>query len=73
GRTLAVLMQRLRAPVASRWASIALRRALMSPLDTPRHANGADFAAERAWLLLRMGEANAARAVVNDVDGDNYT
>ena len=73
GRTLAVLMQRLRAPVASRWASIALRRALMSPLDTPRHVNGADFAAERAWLLLRMGEANAARAVVNDVDGDNYT
>ncbi|WP_249341049.1 MULTISPECIES: hypothetical protein [unclassified Sphingomonas] len=73
GRTLAVLMQRLSAPVASRWASIALRRALMSPLDTPRHIGGADFAAERAWLLLRMGEANAARAVVNDVDADNYT
>ncbi|MEP9357491.1 hypothetical protein [Sphingomonas sp. KR3-1] len=73
GRTLAVLMQRLAAPVASRWVSIALRRALMSPLDTPAHINGADFAAERAWLLLRMGEANAARAVVNDVDGDNYS
>ncbi|WP_342249444.1 hypothetical protein [Sphingomonas sp. OTU376] len=73
GRTLAVLMQRLSAPVASRWASIALRRALMSPLNTPRHINGADFAAERAWLLLRMGEANAARAVINDVDTDNYT
>ncbi|WP_204326361.1 hypothetical protein, partial [Stenotrophomonas maltophilia] len=40
GRTLAVLMQRLSAPVASRWASIALRRALMSPLDTPRHIGG---------------------------------
>lgn len=73
GRVLAALMQRLSAPVASRWVSIALRRALMSPLDTPAHINGADFAAERAWLLLRMGEANAARAVVNDVDGDNYT
>jgi len=73
GRTLSVLMQRLSAPVASRWASIALRRALMSPLDTPKHINGADFAAERAWLLLRMGEANAARAVINDVDTDNYT
>ena len=73
GRTLAVLMQRLSAPVASRWASIALRRALMSPLNTPKHINGADFAAERAWLLLRMGEANAARAVINDVDTDNYT
>lgn len=73
GRVLAALMRRLSAPVASRWASIALRRALMSPVDTPRHVNGADFAAERAWLLLRMGEANAARAVVNDVDVDNYT
>ncbi len=73
GRVLAALMRRLDAPVASRWVSIALRRALMSPLDTPRNVNGADFAAERAWLLLRMGEANAARAVVNDVDTDNYT
>lgn len=73
GRTLAALMQRLDAPVASRWVSIALRRALMSPLDTPRNIDGADFAAERAWLLLRMGEANAARAVVDDVDTDNYS
>jgi hypothetical protein len=73
GRYLATLMQRMGAPVASRWVSIALRRALMSPLDTPAQLNGADFAAERAWLLLRMGEANAARAVIGDVDTDNYT
>ncbi|MGK6355640.1 hypothetical protein ACMGDH_10475 [Sphingomonas sp. DT-207] len=73
GRFLATLMRRLDAPVASRWVSIALRRALMSPLDTPANVNGADFAAERAWVLLRMGEAMAARAVVNDVDLDNYT
>lgn len=73
GRYLATLMQRTAAPIASRWASIALRRALMSPANTPRGINGADFAAERAWLLLRMGEAVAARAVVNDVDTDNYT
>ncbi len=73
GRTLMVLLNRLKAPIASRWASIALRRALMSPLDTPRHVNGADFAAQRAWVLLHMGEANAARAVINDVDVDNYT
>lgn len=73
GRYLQTLMRRLEAPVASRWASIALRRALMSPLDTPRNVNGADFAADRAWLLLRMGEANAARAVIDDVDTDNYT
>lgn len=73
GRFLQVLMRRTDAPVASRWASIVLRRALMSPLDTPANVNGADFAADRAWLLLRMGEANAARAVINDVDLDNYT
>jgi hypothetical protein len=73
GRYLTALMRRLDAPIASRWASIALRRALMSPLDTPANVNGADFAAERAWVLLRMGEAVAARAVVNDVDLDNYT
>ncbi len=73
GRVLGTLLRRLNAPIASRWASIVLRRALMSPLDTPSHINGADFAAERAWVLLRMGEATAARAVVNDVDTDNYT
>jgi hypothetical protein len=73
GRFLQVLMRRMNAPIASRWASIVLRRALMSPLDTPANVNGADFAADRAWALLRMGEANAARAVIDDVDADNYT
>ena len=73
GRFLQVLMRRMDAPIASRWASIVLRRALMSPLDTPVNVNGADFAADRAWALLRMGEANAARAVINDIDADNYT
>ncbi|UZK66369.1 hypothetical protein [Sphingomonas sp. M1-B02] len=73
GRYLQTLMRRLDAPVASRWASIVLRRALMSPTDTPANIGGADFAAERAWLLVRMGEAIAARAVVSDVDIDNYT
>ncbi|RYE01656.1 MAG: hypothetical protein EOP61_10640 [Sphingomonadales bacterium] len=73
GRYLDALLKRLNAPVASRWVSIALRRALMSPLDTPKNINGADFAASRAWVLLRMGEANAARAVIDDVDAENYT
>lgn len=73
GRTLMALLHRLDAPVASRWVSIALRRALMSPIDTPAGVNGADFAAERAWLLLRMGESVAARAVVGFVDAEDYT
>ena len=66
-------MRRLDAPVASRWLSIALRRALMAKVHTPQGVNGADFAAERAWLLLRMGESVAARAVVQSVDTEDYT
>ena len=73
GRYLQTLMRRLDAPVASRWVSIALRRALQSPIGTPRNIGGADFAAERAWLLLRMGELIAAREVVQDVDVENYS
>ncbi|ODP37900.1 hypothetical protein [Sphingomonas turrisvirgatae] len=73
GKFLQTLMRRTNAPIASRWLSIALRRALLSRVDTPRGVNGADFAAERAWLLLRMGEADAARAMVQSVDVANYT
>ncbi len=73
GRFLQALMRRTRAPVASRWLSIALRRAMLSRVDTPRGVNGADFAAERAWLLIRMGEAEAARALVQSVDVENYS
>lgn len=73
GRYLEVLMRRLSAPLPSRWMSITLRRLLASQLNTPSHVNGADFAAERAWLLLRMGEAVAARAVAQSVDAGNVT
>lgn len=73
GPYLETLMRRLSAPLPSRWASILLRRALLSETDTPRGADGANFAAERAWLLLRMGESVAARAVVQGVDGADYT
>jgi hypothetical protein len=73
GHYLEMLMRRLDAPIASRWLSIALRRALMAKVATPHGVNGADFAAERAWLLLRMGESVAARAVVQSVDSEDYT
>ncbi|MES3151128.1 hypothetical protein O6Y00_01870 [Sphingomonas faeni] len=73
GQYVETLMRRLTAPLPSRWMSILLRRALVSRVDTPSHTNGADFAAERAWLLLRMGESVSARAVVQGVDTDNYT
>jgi hypothetical protein len=73
GGYLEGLMRRLSAPLPSRWLSIALRRALVSRVDTPAGLNGADFAAERAWLLLRMGESVAARSVIQGVDTGNAT
>ena len=73
GPTVEALMRRVSAPLPSRWLSILLRRTLVAQVDTPARVNGADFAAERAWLLLRMGEADGARAVVQAVDDGNYT
>jgi hypothetical protein len=73
GKYLEYLMRKTRAPIASRWASIALRRALLSRVNTPANLNGADWVAERAWLLLRMGEASAAQMLVQSVDVDQYS
>ncbi|GAA0663991.1 hypothetical protein [Sphingomonas insulae] len=73
GRFVEGLMRRVAAPLPSRWLSILLRRTLVAQLDTPARVHGADFAAERAWLLLRMGEAVGARAVVQSVDNAHYT
>ena len=73
GHFLAGLMRASNAPFVSRWASILLRRVLLSGTTTPDDINGADLAAERAALLLRMGEADAARMIVQSVDTNNYT
>lgn len=59
--------------LVSRWGHILVRRALASRLDAPAGINPADFAAMRASLLVRMGEGEAARALVQDVDAGNYT
>jgi len=73
GRFLGTLMQRMDAPIASRWLSIALRRSLLAPTDIPPGIAGADWVAERALLLARMGEADMARALVARVDAENFT
>jgi len=70
GQYAAALMRATRGPIASRWGSILLRRSLASAIDTPATINGADLAADRASLLLRMGEANLARTIVQSVDYD---
>ena len=73
GRYVEALMRRMAAPLPSRWLSILLRRTLLSEVETPRDVGGAAFAAERAWLLLRMGESVGARALVQGVDAADYT
>jgi hypothetical protein len=73
GTFLARLMRRIDAPVASRWTSILLRRALLTRVPTPAEVDPADWIAERAWLLLRMGEADAARMLVESVDTDQLS
>jgi len=73
GRFASTLMRDIKAPVASRWASILLRRVLLTQAPTPGGVEGADWVAERAWLLLRMGEADGARLLVSSVDVDRFT
>jgi hypothetical protein len=73
GSYLTLLMRGTRAPVASRWTQILLRRALLTQTQAPAGVAGADWTAERAWLLLRMGEADAARMLVAGVDVVDFT
>lgn len=73
GPFLAALMRQSHAPFVSRWVSITLRRVLLSGTATPTDVDGANLAAERASLLLRMGEADGARLLVQSVDSGNYT
>jgi hypothetical protein len=72
GAFVGTLMRRLEAPLPSRWASILLRRALMSRVTAPRLIDPVDFVAERVRLLVRMGEADAARMLVQAIDIDSY-
>jgi hypothetical protein len=73
GRFLSTLMRRADAPLPSRWMSILLRRALLSRVPAPSFVHPVDWVAERAWLLLRMGEADAARMLVQSIDVDQFT
>lgn len=60
-------------PLASRWGTIMARRALASRTNTPNDINGADWVAERAALILRMGDAIVARQLVQQVDASSYS
>ncbi len=73
GIFLSTLMRRMGTPIASRWAHIALRDTLLAKAHSPRDVNPIDWVAERSWLLLRLGEADAARMLVDGVDTDRFT
>jgi hypothetical protein len=73
GKFLSSLMRQMQTPIASRWAHIALRDALLAKLHAPAGVHPVDWVAERAWLLLRMGEADGARMLVEGVDTDRFT
>jgi hypothetical protein len=73
GAFLSTLMRRMDTPIASRWAHIALREALLAKAAAPTQVEPVDWVAERAWLLLRMGEADGAQMLVAGVDTDRFT
>ena len=73
GAFLNQILKRTTGPIASRWGTIMARRLLASRTMTPAGVNGADWTAERAWLLLRMGDSVVARNLVQQVDGADYT
>ena len=73
GAFLSTLLRRMQTPIASRWAHIALRDALIAKIRAPVNVNPVDWAAERAWLLLRLGEADGARMLIANVDTDRFT
>ncbi len=73
GKFLSVLMRRTDTPLASRWGHIVLRNALLTNARAPGDVNPADWVGERAWLLIRMGEADGARLLVSGVDVANFT
>ena len=73
GAYLSSLMRSMDTPLASRWLHIALRDALLARVAAPVQVNPVDWVAERSWLLLRMGEADAARMLISGVDTTRFT
>lgn len=73
GPYLLALANSIRRPSASRWATIVTRRALATRAITPPGISGQDWVARRAWLTLRMGDAPAARALLQQVDAGNFS
>ena len=68
GRYVQTMVRRTSGRIVSRWGALLLQRVLLSELDTPQGLNGANWAAERAALLLRIGAADGAVRMVQAID-----
>lgn len=68
GRYAQTLVRRTGGRIVSRWASLGLQKLLLSELATPQGVDGANWAAERAALLLRIGSADGAVRMVQAID-----
>lgn len=73
GKFLSRLMRSNDTPLSSRWGHILLRNALLTAAPAPSDVHPADWAAERAWLLLRLGEADGARLLISGVDVADFS
>lgn len=73
GKLVRLVLAANRGALVSRWGHILLRRALVSRLQAPQGMSPQEFLALRVRLLLRMGETDAARALLQDIDIADYT
>jgi hypothetical protein len=73
GMFIAGLGRRMATPIGSRWVAITLRRALLSQSATPPDIVPGDWVAARASLLLRNGEIDGAKAMVDGIAVDRYS
>jgi hypothetical protein len=72
-RFLAALLNRIDAPLASRWGQIMLQRALLTRAQAPEALNPADWVAARGAALAAMGSGADAHRLVSRVAIDRYT
>lgn len=73
GPFLSALLDRIDAPLASRWAQILLQRALLSQAQTPDRIEAADWLASRTGALLSLGSATDAHRLVSAIAIKHYT
>jgi hypothetical protein len=72
GSFVTQVLNRMQAPIGSRFGQIMLRRALASRAVAPRGGDAVGFDTARAQMLLRMGEADLASRLVAQVPQASY-